>query len=312
MSGTEKVNSFTALPTPIITMISSASLGKTGDVWLTWANWYFRAGFSNLSVAWQLVCSTWNRVNTLSYLKLEAGTLKHILSVLLFHMELWDRIYFFNVSVAFLLKCKLSLGLWEVQNLDATIVTQFWEFCCSGCPGTFLRSLSSFQAQPLLSINIFYAPDGNHLSILFSCVLIRLRIFFLRSWEFQLWSRCFVPHRMTGQVNRENGRTVECIWFSNMSLSLPCTSAFCCLPLGIKMGLVLEFMEFSSSFTNSQPTGLVFDFSNRSDLQVSSIFTLLQKHQSTGWWLYLNWIPGCMGCCFTWLHIRLFLWFSTS
>lgn len=37
---------------------------------------------------------------------------------------------FFNVSVAFLLKCKLSLGDWGVQSLDATIVTQFWEFCC--------------------------------------------------------------------------------------------------------------------------------------------------------------------------------------
>lgn len=57
---------------------------------------------------------------------------------------------FFHVSVAFLLKCKLSLGHWEVQSLDATIITQFWEFCCSWCPDRFLRRISSFQAQPHL------------------------------------------------------------------------------------------------------------------------------------------------------------------
>lgn len=57
-----KLLPFTALAPPNITRISSASLGKTSDVWL--ASWYFRAGFSSFPVAWQLVCNTWNRVNT--------------------------------------------------------------------------------------------------------------------------------------------------------------------------------------------------------------------------------------------------------
>lgn len=36
--------------------------------------------------------------------------------------------------------------------------------------------------------------------------------------------------------------------------------------------------------------------SSRSDLHVSSIFTLLQKRLSTGWWPDLNLTSGCLGC----------------
>lgn len=90
--------------------------------------------------------------------------------------------------------------------------------------------------------------------MLFDCLLIRLGTSYLRSWVSRLWGRSFVWHKLTEQVNGENGKIVECIQFSHM-LSTTMLYCFSLPPSGDNIVFSLWIYEVQFFFfTATQPT----------------------------------------------------------